>query len=526
MNNDEKHPIVRQLERAAGEAISIAQAEANRQAPPMPDHFDNEQDTARNQRGRRRDALAQFANQCGVWRTPDGAAFVSIPVADHFENWRVESVQFARWLAGKAYRETGQAPTGQAIADIVRTVAARCFEEGEIRKSWLRVGRTDDAVFIDLGDREWRAIKVTAKGWEILDGHKLPFWRSDTIAPLPEPVAGESIDRLRRFLNVSGEAEFILTVAWMLAALGNVSPFPILALGGETGTGKTTFTETIRSFVDPSPAEHTGLEGLAARDFAVEATNTYVMAFDNVSHISAEISDMLCRASTGSAYAARTLHTDTQRTVMHLRNPIVFNGIPEFVERADLVNRMIGIRLRLMSDTERETEGELAKQLAEAAPAIMGALLDGISAGLRNFESTKLDRYPRLADFARWATACESGIGWEPGTFMRVYSENRSYASEVAFESNPFAVAVFELAMENRERGWHGSATELYESLRLRVSEQVQRSRQWPGSAQSLGNWRERVAPVLRERGVHMDRIRSNGTKYSITVSDKGKGGG
>jgi hypothetical protein len=36
---------------------------------------------------------------------------------------------------------------------------------------------------------------------------------------------------------------------------------------------------------------------------------------------------------------------------------------------------------------------------------------------------------PRMADFALWATACETAL-WPAGTFMRAYEENRRAAIE------------------------------------------------------------------------------------------------
>ena len=56
--------------------------------------------------------------------------------------------------------------------------------------------------------------------------------------------------------------------------------------------------------------------------------------------------------------------------------------------------------------------------------------------GLRRLPDTKLERLPRLADFALWASACEPAI-WPPGTFWSAYCGNRDEAIENVIEADP-----------------------------------------------------------------------------------------
>ena len=43
--------------------------------------------------------------------------------------------------------------------------------------------------------------------------------------------------------------------------------------------------------------------------------------------------------------------------------------------------------------------------------------------GLRMLPDTKLERLPRMADFALWASACETAV-WSTGTFWSAYCGN------------------------------------------------------------------------------------------------------
>jgi hypothetical protein len=99
------------------------------------------------------------------------------------------------------------------------------------------------------------------------------------------------------------------------------------------------------------------------------------------------------------------------------------------------------------------------------APHILGALLDAVVHGLRTLGRVHLDRLPRMADFAIWATACETAL-WPAGTFARVYGANRRTAIEGMIDADPVAACVREIMAERSS--WTGSAADL-----LRVSERL-----------------------------------------------------
>src|SRR5215211_4412602 len=133
-------------------------------------------------------------------------------------------------------------------------------------------------------------------------------------------------------------------------------------------------------------------------------------------------------------------------------------------------------------------------------PAIFGALLSAVSAALRELPHTKLEKLPRMADFALWATAAEGGFGWEPGTFMRAYAGNRDEANDTALETDLVASAVLKL-MDGRDE-WVGNATQLWKALGEEVDEQVKQTKAWPTAPHTLASRLKRLAPALRGKGI------------------------
>jgi hypothetical protein len=70
----------------------------------------------------------------------------------------------------------------------------------------------------------------------------------------------------------------------------------------------------------------------------------------------------------------------------------------------------------------------------------------------------RLKRLPRMADFALWATACESAFR-PAGTLEAAYSNNRRDAIENIVDADPVAALVREIMAERAQ--WTGSASDL-----------------------------------------------------------------
>src|SRR5579863_3620060 len=93
------------------------------------------------------------------------------------------------------------------------------------------------------------------QGWRVVDRPAVKFLRSISARPLPEPEAGDVIERLRGFVNVANEDDFKLIVSWLVAALRPGRPFPILIVNGIQGPGKSVLCRLLRSLIDRRNAD-------------------------------------------------------------------------------------------------------------------------------------------------------------------------------------------------------------------------------------------------------------------------------
>jgi putative DNA primase/helicase len=486
-------------------------------SPERDDGDDDKSAAGSRKRTPQRDALIGLTELVELWHDAGRNAFASFQVVDHREHWSVRSREFRMWLSGQFYDKTRAAIGGQALEDGIRILEARAVNEGPLYECFTRVGQAERKIYLDLGDSSWRAVEVTPTGWDVVAAPPLKLLRSPSMRSLPVPEHGYLIEELRRFVNVKTDDDFMLVVAFIVAAMRHRGPFPILVINGEAGTGKSMFSRFVRSLVDPSAAAIRAVPR-DDRDLVVSAGNSWILAFDNLSSVPAWLADALCRLATGSGFATRALHTDRDEMIFDGARPIILNGIPNLTDRADLADRSATVHLRAIPEHERQPEDELVAAFEEARPRILGALLDAVSSALRNIAGVRLERSPRMADFVKWTTAAEPGLGWEPGAFLAAYNANRHDVSEATFEADSIAVAIWSLLTigEKYKAGFEGTAAELLEAINSQATEAAKKGKYWPVNAAQLGNRVVRAAPLLRTKGCIIER-RHSGVR-TITI--------
>ena len=104
-----------------------------------------------------------------------------------------------------------------------------------------------------------------------------------------------------------------------------------------------------------------------------------------------------------------------------------------------------------------------------------------------------------MADFALWATACETSL-WPIGTVMAAYCGNLDDAVEAAIDGDPIAVAVRVLMANSTE--WTGTASDLLGALADAAGDRVAKSRTWPHGPRGVSGRLRRAATFLRKIGI------------------------
>jgi hypothetical protein len=442
---------------------------------------------------------AERAKKLEFFRSSDGSVFADVYEGAIRKTWPVRSKTFSQWLARKYFEiENGIATPGQLKTTInqIEAEAQIGFPE---RQVFCRVGEFEDRRYLDLADENWSAIEIDASGWRVVQRPPVRFVRTPGMLPLPVPETGGLIERLRSLVNVADEQDFVLVVAWLLAAMHCDIPKPALAIRGGEGSGKSTLVEILRGLIDPHDPPYTALPRMEIK-LRSAASEAYCQAYDNMSGLTVLMSDALCRFVTDGS-----------------NQPVIMNGLSNVVARPDLADRCVFIDCAPIPDVQRRTQTEVMNTFAIARPQILGVLLDAVAYGLRNQAQTEAAGLPRMADFAQTVAVCET-MFWPAGTFKTAYDLNRAEIVEALIEADPVASAV-RLLMVSRQF-WEGQASDLDNRLRV-ISGNLGGAKNWPADPRILANTLRQLAPSLLKLGidVRFRRARDRDRKRLITIT-------
>lgn len=397
--------------------------------------------------------------------------------------------------------------------EICRYFTAKALLSKKVFKLHRRVAETDEGIEIDLNNAEGECILVHKKGWEVTMP-KSRFVRSNSMAELPIPCLGGDMQMFEKYFPLRSQDDLKLLVGFAMYSLRSEGPYPILNLKGPQGSGKSTATEFIKTLIDPVSSGSRRSPPKSEQDLFIAARQNHMLSLDNLSSIKGDLSDALCRLSTGGAFSARKLHTDQDENLIDLCRPLIINGIPDLASRPDLLSRCILVEFQIPE--QRQSEKVLKAQFEADYPFMLGYLLKGLSYALKNIDNTHLNTQARLADFVKWITAAEKGLDWESGSFEKAFDLNQYTAAADSLSLNP-VVKALQAHMAQGEEEWQGTMAELLNDLEFFVGNE-RMSQAWPKTPHHLSREMARLEPDLPKAGLRFKKSRSS-VKRLITIS-------
>lgn len=434
-----------------------------------------------------------------LFHTRDGEPYAAVQVDGHTETMQTKSKCFRKHVSRLFYALEGSAPNGQAVRDALAVIDGKATFEGPEQDVFVRLAEHGGYIWIDLADARWRAVRVGPAGWEIVENPPVRFRRPKDMGELPEPLSDGNVDELLSFVNVE-PTDFILVLAWLVAALRPRGPYTILYILGEQGSAKSTTCRVLRKLVDPAKAE-LRTTPRDERDLAIAANNAQVLTIDNISKLEPWLSDALCRIVTGGGLSTRELYTDAEEVVFDNQRPILLNGIEELNVRGDFLDRSIMVTCPVISESQRQDEAAFWERFEAARPRLLGALLDKVAGAMKNLPNVTLARKPRMADFAMWSVA---GLG---SAFMSAYEDTIAGAVNVVLEASVIVPYLRDLAGLNAT--W--TTKELLERITKSASDSDLKQWGWPKTPEKLAGQLRRLAPALRREGVRWEKLARSG---------------
>lgn len=412
-----------------------------------------------------------------------------------------------------------------AIEDATRVIAGAAPRDVPTP---IRVAGDARRLVLDLGaGAPW---VVTAETVDVLEemgspreeeprGPLVPpvFFRPDGSAQLPRPTLALSDEEsaaafadLRAVLGVTDDVTWACCLAWLVACLRPLGPYPILVVRGEKGSGKTTLSKALRRFVDPRQPELKALpKGQdAVRTLAISAEHAHIVGFDNLSHLDAELSDALCRLSTGDGFEARKLWKGRALDVFVACRPILLNGISDAASRADLLDRSL-LPPRLPAREQGDDDDRIRAQIDALAPRVLGALLWACHRAMGRVDEVQVHGAIRMRAAARWGEAAAPALGLPPGAIVGAYLQSRAEATGLDAE-DPVAAALLDWlagkALGASEWVWKGPAAQLLDTLTAYAYPSRRPPASWPETGKGMGSRLDRIEGTLRAGGVKVEK--------------------
>jgi hypothetical protein len=389
------------------------------------------------------------------------------------------------------------------VTSALEMLDALAFDTEPVRTS-LRCARVDDdSVAIDLGTADGKCVVVAGGKWSI---EKRPpdgilFRRTTVTSAMPMPRRGGNLTRLRSMFALNQEA-WNLVRAWLILAWLEDIPVPVLGLLGPNGAGKSYLAQAMVKLVDPAPALLRRLPS-QRRDWPIIVNGSRVLALDNISRMSLDVSDDISSAVTGAGTQNRALYTDEDQVVFNYRRAFILTSIDPGAMQGDFAERLMVVNLPPMSEDRRRGERDMDSKIDRMMPSLLAALLDSVARVLAN--PVELDELPRMADAAKVMASLDALA--PDSDSLGAYHRSLGNAVERVLESDPLAQTMLTF-MDRRDR-WVGTPTELYDAL-LR-SPMVLPEHNWPANAQKLSERLTRLTvPLKAGKGLVVARRRDD----------------
>jgi len=435
-----------------------------------------------------------------LFMTAEKEFFARLPVKDHHEIVRLGDGTFRDWAEQRLYETTGKGAHKEGLTSARSILRGQIRQDGTTFALHNRVAWHEGALWYDLTDADWRAVRIGAGKWEIVDDAPILFRRYTHQQPQVAPDPSGDAHALLDFLNLSND-DHLLFLVYALSCLVPNIPHPIPVFCGAQGSAKTTAARVLRGLVDPS-ALGTLSFPKGSKEFVQQVSHNWLAIIDNVTSIPDWLSDALSRASTGEGDSKRMLYSDDEDILYAFRRCVGITSITSPVKRPDLFDRAILFSFERIDQEQRQDEETFWATYSAALPGIFGGALNALAKAVEVYPALTFDRLPRMADFAKWGAAIAEGLGHDQQEFMEAYDTDIAERHQQSVEANPFAAAVAALMADRNE--WEGTAGELLNAAReaAEAEELDTTSEAWPANARWASQRLNEAKTDLAEVGV------------------------
>lgn len=396
-----------------------------------------------------------------IFFNENNTPFVEFPVGEHSEVYPLDSSTFRQWAEMVFNQYTDKTIKRDGLNEALSIISAKSkFSDTPIHIVHNRVADSKSDFWYDLSNKSWTAVRTNTEGWSI-EKATPKFYRYTHQKPQVTPVEGGNIEDIFQFINLTKHKTLFL--CWLVSCFVPDIPHPMPIIFGEKGAAKSTACMLLKELIDPSVLETLSLSK-DERSLIVSLQQHYYLPFDNVSSISNDMSDTLCRAITGGAIQQRKLFTNSEDCIFTFKRCLTINGINNVANKSDLLDRSILFELERVSEENRIEAQTIYRDFKKRCPYILGAIFTLLSSAMKIYPTAKLNELSRMADFSRWGYAIGEALGNKGEEFLSEYNSNRQIQNQEAINADSVASLVVDY-MEHKTT-WSGRISDLFRELK------------------------------------------------------------
>ena len=432
--------------------------------------------------------------------------YCMVESGDTKQTMELGSSDTVSWLAATYHKETNIIIGDDVCSQILNLLKARArLERIPSEKVYRRIALVDDVLHYDLCNDSWELIRVASDSIRIVrHGEDTPmFQRSLNQSAQVTPDLGSGPDAIGEMCRLL-RMDTLLFKGHLISLFVESIQTPIMLITGQQGSIKSTQSGLIKRMVDPTgDALEDNLSNFPKKidDLCTHLVNRQVAAFDNVSGFTAESSDILCTAVSGTKYPKRQLYTDSQEVTLGIMRKIIINGIALDIERGDLMERVILYRTSAIPRDQRKTAAYVEKEFKRILPRFLGAVFGVLQGAIRMKRSVKESTsvLPRMADFEEVGECISRALGNRSGAFQREYGQSIKGSNDLLNEG--IALVPFLLEMLDGKGEVVMSVKEFFVKYRSYAEENQYyvKSKGFPKAPNRLRGYITRHRPLLDE---------------------------
>ena len=400
-------------------------------------------------------ARDNYGNVVAQIKSMDNKVMKSIPV---------NSKEFRLHLQKLYYDLTETVLDRRAYETINDYIGVLAYKNNNIVRVYKRVAYLGDKIVYDLNKEENLKVIITDEKVSITDEnndffHRSKYYASQVMPDFDKVEDGNYkalIKLVKKHFNFKNNDAILFAIYLVTCFLGNAINHPILSISGQKGSGKSSAIRKFCQIVDP---KNIGLGNIpkSEDDISLRISENYVNAFDNLSYISKNISDLFCKCVTGGTNVRRTLYENNDETTFDLKSIVVLNGIDIIVTESDLVDRSIFLHLERFSSEELRTEAELDSEFEKDLPTILALCFSVLQLAFKDKTEIGKDNILRMADFYEWSIKIGKAIGYEEKFVDGLLQKNYERIIKQSLYENPLTQLIL-IYMEYSEEKIHSVA--------------------------------------------------------------------